>query len=400
MRARRSTLVWTAALCLGSLAAPARAARFELAEEWPAVSFQDGDQSQTLFIHMADFDVPAFDLPAASGLESGTGRSAKVRARDLYVPLYKISVKDVHRKDDRPEGDVESLSLYSLPTGYKLYVRLDDNGQHAIRRAPDFQTSAGKDLLGLLNVFQLHSARPRNVLVMVRPGQPELAQADSLDDVELAAIASMDASERAAATEGCHGGPGSPGSNSCWRAAARRLLSSHAEAKPSPEELSPFEQRYLKQRLSAKGYAQYQRAMDLPAGHPEKTALLADWRESVLSLDVKEHLAPSRPPETGTAPAATTPTAVPPSPAPIAAPPPAPAAQAPAAPAPVVAKVPPAKRPAPPQVAPAPIKIGEPAPQQPTAPARAPDLRFRRVLLGCVVLFVIIFVLVRRKRGR
>jgi hypothetical protein len=303
-----------AALAAGSLAGPARAAKFELAEEWPAVTFQDGDQGRTLFLHMADLDVPGFDLAGASSPAAGAGRGARLRARDLYVPLYELSVKDVHTKDDRPGGDVESLSLYSVATGYKLYLRIDKKGQHIIKRGPDFQTSAGQDLLGLLSVFHLHAARPRNILVMVRPGEAGVAQNDSLDDVELAAIASMDAAERAAAVEDCHGEPGSAAANPCWRAAARKLLSSHAQAKPNPEqELSPFEQRYLKRRLSAKGYAQYERAMELPAGHPDKMALLADWRESVLGLDVKEHLEVSGPPGTGTV--------APPSQAPVTAPP-------------------------------------------------------------------------------
>jgi hypothetical protein len=388
MRARTAGFVWSAVLCLGSLAVPARAARFELAEEWPAVSFQDGDRTQTLFIHMADFDVPAFDIVA------------KLKARDLYVPLYQIRLKEVRRKDDRPDGDVASLSLESLSTGYRLYIRNDRNGQHVIRRDPDFQTSAGKDLLGLLSVFHLRSARPRNVLVMVRPGQPEVAQNDSLDEVESAAIDSMDASERASAVEDCRGEPGAPGSNPCWRAAARRLLSMHAGARPSAEqELSPFEQRYLKQRLSAKGYAQYQKAMELPAGHPDKTALLSDWRESILSLDVEEHLTAPSPAknESSSAPhqaavVATTTTA----PSPVPAAPPSPAAvEAPTSRtrfenAPAVSEVPP-------------VPAGRISlPPAPAARRQPPpsSLPFRRLLLGLVILFVVIFTLVRRKRGR
>ena len=327
---------------------------------------------------MADLDVPAFDLPASS--QTGID---KVRTRDLYVPLYELRVKDVLRKDGRPDGDVESVSLYSLPTGYKLYVGLDQYRRHMIRREPDFQTSVGQAQLGLLGVFHLYSSRPRNVLVMVKPGQPGLVQADSLDDAELAAISSMDGPDREAAAAECPGEPGSPGANPCWRAVARRLLASHAGA---GGEFSPFEQRYLKQRLSAKGYAQYQRAMELPAGNPDKLALLSDWRESVLSLDVKEHTAPT---QAAQAPAQKAPPlpAVPTQPAVV------PAAATPA-------KIPTKKHPTPPLKSPAPAPTRAAPPAQPQPAPQPRNLPFRRVLLGCVVIFAVIFVLFRRARGR
>jgi len=401
MRIRKTVFLQLlpAAMAAALLAPALHASKFELAEEWPAVSFRDGGLVRVRFIHMSDLDVPSFDLPDSSA----PARRARTGAPDLYVPLYELSVKDVRRQDGRPGGDVTFVAFSSLPTRYKLHVRLDKNGQHLITRAPDFQTTAGSQLDDLIDVFQLRAADPKNVLVMVRPGQPAPAQDKGLGDVELAAIASLDNQERAAAAGVCQAEPGDPRGLPCWRATVRKVLAERAASASEPEP-SPFHRRYMKQRLSVKGYAKYQRAMELPAGSPERTSLLKDWDDNILSLDIKEYLASSGPALAEAAPAPQTAAPAPTVAASGSAPVPskAPAVNAPVPPAPAVresvrpAKAQPAKAtPTLPKTAP------EPSPLPQEAPAPRPHVfPLRRFMLGCVVLLVIIYMLLRRLREK
>jgi hypothetical protein len=243
---------------------------------------------------------------------------------------------------------------------------------------------------------------------MVRPGLPAPLQPDALSEVETAAIDSMDGAARAAARTQCQGEPGSSGNIDCWRGVVKKLLASHTE-EASGQEMSSFEQRYIRHRLSTKGYAKFQQAMEMPAGSQEKLSLLSGWHDRVLNLDVKEYLAAAAPaakaaaPETpapATAPVvpAATPTVTPSTAGVHAAPSEKGTAPAPAGkPKPSTVKTP-AKTPA---STPAPLQeTAPPAVAEARAGARTSGLFGRRFVLGLLLLFIIAYWLFRRKRGK
>ena len=276
---------WTLSLACLLLAASAFAGRFELLSEWRRVPFKDGSRDLIRYVHMPDIDVP--EVEGARG-----GRA------QLYVPLYELALREAVKGSD---GDAQSLTLESRPTNYKLSIKLDEKGRHLIKRPPDFETEALPETTTPLSQFGLKAANPQYVLLIVKqaseqepprppttaPSYVAAAAPASYSDIEMAAMAGMDAPRRAAAVAQC-GAESSVGSAAaCWKGQVQQALSAHEDEGPG-HEFSVFEQRYLKERLSPKSYQQFQRVIGLPEADSGRSALLKDWHKVIILHDIHE----------------------------------------------------------------------------------------------------------------
>lgn len=257
--------------------------------EWPAVAFHDGAKEVTLFLHMSDLNGPLSDAPEGD---------------DRYVPLYELTPKDILRRGGKQEGDVESLNLTSRKSGYEMSVALDkEHKLHAVRKG-DFKTMAAHDLTTITAVFGIPVAanKPWSVLVMVSAGDAAPASVNKLNDVELAALNSMEPMERVLATEECQGAAEDVAHVDCWREKIKLVMQKHKDAQPQAASFTPFEQRYLRQRLSEKSYRQFQSELSQPKDTAQQAELVQNWHERVLERDIKENA--SRPVKAAAKPAA------------------------------------------------------------------------------------------------
>lgn len=289
-----------AALVALLLPTPARAAVYELASEWMTVSFKDGDKDMLLFTHLPDSDI------FLQMKNYFTDSSSKTPSVDLYVPLQQLI------QTDTGAGTVvaaKSLVLTSRPTPYKMLIRFDTrHHHHVIQRPPDFTTRDSTTSATILSVFGVKTEHPENFLVMVLPERPAGLVA-GLNDIELAAINSLESSERAALAGECGGEPGAPAALGCWREKIGLLLNRHQEEAPS-QGLSPFEQRYIQNRLSRKGYEQFE-SLRSAADDGGKLSLAGNWHQAILGQDIAANAAAVKIDASATAPVvAATPLAV------------------------------------------------------------------------------------------
>ena len=268
-----------AALAALLAATTARAASYELASEWSAIDFDDGAKPTTLFTHLQDADL--FEHMQ----EFETRTSTDGSSLDVYVPLYGLALPKSGAAG-RTQGALKSVILLSRVSPYKMLVQLDkEHHRHQIVRPPDFTVEESTRATTLLLFLGLNPAHPNNFLIMVEPENPE-AGPKGLSDIELAAIASLDAPQRTEWVGQCGGEPGSAAALDCWRAKVADLLSLHKNEGPG-QDFSSFEQRYMQHRLSAKSYEQFQ----LAAQGSDKLALARDWHELVIGQDIDANAA-------------------------------------------------------------------------------------------------------------
>ena len=203
----RRLFLTTAALAPLLAPAPSRAAVYELASEWQPVSFKDGDKDRVLFTHLQDADMFAHMKEFETSVSSGGS------ALNFYVPLYEL----VQRKSGEvPPAKGSSLALARRPTPYKMLIRFDRvHTHHVIERPPDFSTRDSTTSATLPSIFGVAIEHPDNLLVMVQPEQTQDA-GNGLSDIELAAIKSLDASQRTALVGQCGGEPGTAVALTCW----------------------------------------------------------------------------------------------------------------------------------------------------------------------------------------
>jgi hypothetical protein len=325
---RRTVLTATAALAVLLIAAPARAAVYELASEWMTVGFTDGGKELVLFTHLPDSDI------FLHMTDYVTDASSKTPSVEISLPLQELIQPDAGAG---AQGFAKSLVLTSRPTSYKMLVRMEREHQRfVISRPPDFTTYDNGTSATILSVFGVRTQHPDSFLVMVLPEQPA-GPAPGLSDIELAAVKSLDASERTALVGQCGGEPGAPEAIGCWHAKISDLLTRHQAEAPS-QVMSSFEQRYLQNRLSKKGYEQFQSLRSSP-GDGDKLSLASDWHQMILDQDIAANAA---------------------------------AAVKLAAKAKAPASVPAAKKPAP-APAPVPVAVVQPVVQSSAAPAAKPE---------------------------
>lgn len=265
---------------LGLILGPAsglHATQYELMGEWPGVTFHNGAKEVTLFLHMSDLNAPLSDAPADD---------------DRYVPLYELTPKDILRRGGKQEGDVESLNLTSRKSGYEMSVALDkEHKLHAVRKG-EFKTMAAHDLTTITAVFGIPvtANKPWSVLVMVAPEGAAPAPAHKLNDVELAALNSMEPMERVLATQECNGTAEEDVAHlDCWREKIKQVMQKHKDAAPQAASFTPFEQRYIQQRLSEKSYRQFQSELSQPKDTAQQAELVQNWHARVLEKDIKEN---------------------------------------------------------------------------------------------------------------
>ena len=321
----RASSAAAAALAALLLAAPARAAVYELASEWMAINFSDGDKSQLLFTHRPDSDV---FLQMKDYLTNASTKTANV---DMYIPLVQLSRPEA--EEAAANGSDQPLLLTSRPTPYKMLLRFDTiHRHHVIMRPPDFTTHDSTTSATILTVFGAKPRHPENFMIMVlteeqaRLRREQAKARGALGDVELAAVASLEPSERAALAGKCGGEPEAPAALACWRENIGELLNRHREEAPT-QDLSAFEQRYIQNRLSEKGFKQFQ-SLQSSAGDGDKLSLARNWHELILDRDIASNAAVSvknAAPAVGAPVAAATSTVVAPRAVPVAPKPPKPA---------------------------------------------------------------------------
>ncbi|MFI5363575.1 MAG: hypothetical protein ACHQ49_16535, partial [Elusimicrobiota bacterium] len=282
---KTSRILRAAPLALAAvlLTTPVRAAVYELASEWMTISFKDGDKDLLLFTHLPDSDV---FLHMKDYL---TDASTKTPNIELYVKLL-----DLHRAPSSAQapaapGPVKSLDLVSRPTPYKMLIRFDTlHHHHVIERAPDFSTRDSTTSATITSVFGVQTDHPENFLVLVLPEQPASA-AGALSDIELAAVNSLDASQRTALVGQCGGEPGTAASADCWHAKIAELLNGHKGEAPN-QGLSEFEQRYIRNRLSKKGFEQFQ-SLRSSSADGDKLSLASNWHQMIIDQDIAANAA-------------------------------------------------------------------------------------------------------------
>ena len=357
---KRNARLAAAALLAALVPAAARATTYELASEWSAVSFNDGSKDLTLFTHLPDADL----FEHMEDFETRT--SSDGRSLDVYVPLYRLSIPN-SGEGARAQGVLKSVTLQGRVTSYKMLVRLEKKHHgHLITKAPDFSVEESSVSTTLLAYLGLNAAHPDNFLIMVEPEKVE-ASAEVLSDIESAAIASLDPSERTAWVGQCGGEPGSAGAMACWRAKVGALLGQHKSEAPGAD-FSPFEQRYMQHRLSRKGYEQFQQSL---TGGSDKLALAQNWHDLIMGRDIDANTAAAAKAAPASAPA-------------VAAPAPVPAVVAAAAPAAAVQRRPSKAKPKAKPVAL--VLPAAPAPRSNEAKAAAPERSNRAVLIGVLAI--------------
>lgn len=279
--ARRASAAAVAILLCGTAA---RASVYELASEWMTVSFADGGKDRVLFTHLPDSDVFLHMKEYVTDSSSGSP------VVELTVPLQELVLADPASAAQAP---AKPLLLASRSTPYTMLVRFEpEHRRYLIRRPPDFSVYDSPTSATLPSVFGVKTDRPNNLLVLVRP-EESTAPAAGLSDIESAAVNSLDSSERSALAGECGGEPGAPASLDCWHGKILGLLSRGA-APSSGGGSAAFEERYLQNRLSRKGYEQLLSLRSSAGGG--KLSLADDWHATIIAQDLAADVAASAKP--------------------------------------------------------------------------------------------------------